>query len=65
MKKTQISYSDIHIISINSVHSFLEWLNNQNKDYMNGEFLYDVRGYYKRLKQGEMFDYWLEHVHSR
>ena len=55
----------IHDVSVSDVHSFLEWLNNQKKDYMGGEFLYDVKGYYKRLKQGEMFDYWLERVHSR
>jgi len=52
-------------VSVSDVHSFLEWLNNQQHDYMGGEFLYDVKGYYKRLKQGEMFDYWLERVHSR
>ena len=40
-------------------------LGSLNDDYMGGEFLYDVKGYYKRLKQGEMFDYWLERVHSR
>jgi hypothetical protein len=51
-------------VSVSDVHSFLEWLNNQTKDYMGGEFLYDVKGYYKRLKQSEMFDYWIERVHK-
>jgi hypothetical protein len=55
----------IHDVSVSDVHSFLEWLNNQPKDYMGGEFLYDMKGCYKRLKQDEMFDYWLERVHSR
>lgn len=52
-------------LNINDVHNFFEWLNNQQKDYICGEFLYDVKGYYKRLKQNEMFDYWLECVYSR
>lgn len=51
-------------ISVNDVHSFLEWLNNQTKNYMGGEFLYDIKGYYKRLKQSEMFDYWIERVYN-
>lgn len=44
------SKSDIQL-SVNDLHSFLDWLNGQSKDYMGGEFLYDVKGYYKRLKQ--------------
>ena len=56
---------NIPVVSVSDIHSFLDWMNNQTKDYMGGEFLYDVKGYYKRLKQGEMFDYWLERVHSR
>jgi len=51
-------------LSVSDVYSFLDWLNNQQKDYMGGEFLYDVKGHYKRLKQGEMFDYWLSNIHS-
>jgi hypothetical protein len=51
-------------ISVNDVHSFLEWLNNQTKNYMGGEFLYDIKGYYKRLKQSEMFDYWIERIYN-
>lgn len=43
---------NIHVVSVNDVHLFLEWLNNQKKDYMGGEFLYDIKGYYKRLKHG-------------
>lgn len=49
-------------ISINDVHAFLEWLNKQQKDYIGGEFLYDIKGYYKRLKQTEMFEYWLKNI---
>lgn len=64
-QETQKPQLNIPVVSVSDVHSFLEWLNNQKKDYMGGEFLYDVKGYYKRLKQGEMFDYWLERVHSR
>ena len=56
---------NIPVVSVSDVYLFLEWLNKQKKDYMGGEFLYDVKGYYKRLKHGEMFDYWLERVHSR
>lgn len=51
-------------IDVNDVHLYLLWLDNQQKDYLNGQFLYDVKGCYKRLKLSEMFDYWLEHVYS-
>lgn len=56
---------NIPVISVREVHSFLDWLDNQQKDYIGSELLYDVKGYYKRLRQSEMFDYWLERVHSR
>lgn len=62
---SELEQLPLHVVSVSDVHSFIEWLNNQKKDYMGGEFLYDVKGYYKRLKQVEMFDYWLERVHSR
>ena len=65
MDTEQTRQSAIQLVSVSDIHSFLDWMNSQPKDYMGGEFLYDVKGYYKRLKQGEMFDYWLERVHSR
>ena len=51
-------------ISDKDVYSFLEWLNNQTKNHMGGEFIYDIKGYYIRLKQSEMFDYWIERVYN-
>jgi hypothetical protein len=51
-------------ININAVESFLDWLSVQPHDYMGGEFLYDVKGHYKRLKQGEMWTYWLAHIYK-
>ena len=65
MDTEQTRQSAIQLVSVSDIHSFLDWMSRQQKDYMGGEFLYDVKGYYKRLKQGEMFDYWLERVHSR
>ena len=62
---TETRQSSIQLVSVSDIHSFLDWMNSQPKDYIGGEFLYDVKGYYKRLKQSEMFDYWLERVHSR
>ena len=54
----------VPVFTTREVHSFLDWLDSQQKDYICGEFLYDVKGYYKRLKQDEIFDYWIEHVHA-
>ena len=51
-------------LSFDEVHSFLKWIKEQPKDYMGGEFLYNIKGYYKRLRQEEIFDYWLDRVHT-
>lgn len=50
-------------ITIETMQDFFVWLDKQEKDYFCGEFLYDVKGYYKRMKLNEMFDYWIERVH--
>jgi len=52
-------------VSVSDVKSFIDWKNRQSKDYFGGKFLYDIKGYYKRLDEGELLDYWLERVHSR
>lgn len=52
-------------VSGSDFKSYLTWLNNQQKDYMGGEFMYSIKGHYKRLNSDEMFDYWTENVHSR
>lgn len=48
---------------VSDFKSFIDWKDRLNKDYLGGEFMYDVKGYYKRLNEGELFDYWLKHVH--
>lgn len=50
---------------MSDVKSFIDWKDKQNKDYLGGRFMYDIKGYYKRLNEEELFDYWLERVHSR
>ena len=54
--KEKLNLTDINLNRLGFVGFFIELL---------GNVQYDVKGYYKRLKQGEMFDYWLERVHSR
>lgn len=55
----------IFSVSVSDVKTFIDWKDNQNKDYLGGKFMYDIKGYYKRLNEDELFDYWLERVHSR
>lgn len=64
-QNSQNSQLNIPNVNVSDIHSFLDWMNNQPKDYIDGEFFYDVKGYYKRLRQHEMFNYWLKYVHSR
>jgi hypothetical protein len=52
------------MMSINDFNSFIEWKDNQNKDYLGGKFMYDIKGYYKRLNESELFDYWLNYIHK-
>lgn len=53
---------DFH--SVSDIKNFIDWEEKQNKDYLGGKFMYDIKGYYKRLSEDELFDYWLERVHS-
>lgn len=52
-------------VSVSDLKGFIEWKDRQSKDYLGGKFMYDIKGYYKRLNESELLDYWLERVHSR
>ncbi len=52
----------MELLTENDVYEFFHWLGCQPKDYLGGEFLYDIKGYHKRLKLSETFKYWLENV---
>ena len=52
-------------LTVCDVYSFLNWKDKLNKNYFGGRLMYDIKKYYKRLYETELFDYWLERVHSR
>ncbi len=56
---------NLPVVSVSDLKCFIEWKDKQNKDYLGGKFMYDIKGYYKRLDESELLDYWLEHVYSR
>lgn len=56
---------NLPVVSVSDLKGFIEWKDKQNKDYLGGRFMYDIKGYYKRLNEEELLDYWLERVHSR
>ena len=55
----------LHSVSVSDVKSFIDWKEGRRKEYIGGKLMYDIIGYYKRLDESELFDYWLEHIHSR
>lgn len=63
--KKDTEQCNLHIVSVSDFKSFIEWKDRQSKDYLGGKFMYDIKGYYKRLSECELLDYWLERVHSR
>lgn len=52
----------MELLTENDVYEFFHWLSRQPKDYFGGEFLYDIKGHYKRLNISEAFKYWFENV---
>ena len=62
---SQTEQCNLHIVSVSDFKSFIDWKDRQNKDYLGGRFMYDIKGYYKLLNESELLDYWLERVHSR
>ena len=56
---------NLPVVSVSDLKNFIEWKDKQNKDYLGGKFMYDIKGYYKRLDESELLDYWLGRVHSR
>ena len=49
---------------IQKLKSYIEYRDKQKKEYLGGKFMYDITGYYKRLDDTELFDYWLKNIHK-
>ena len=64
-EQKRVKNSSMPNVSAGDIKSFITWKDIQNKDYLGGKFMYNIKGYYKCLDESELFDYWLERVHSR
>ena len=51
-------------MTVNDFKNFIEWKDNQDKDYLCGEFRYNIKGHYKYLNEKELLDYWLKYIYK-
>lgn len=47
---------------MNVLTGFIDFEKSQTKTLRGGIMMYDVKGHYKYLSAGELFDYYLNHI---